>query len=238
MCVFSQTVISPSSALGRCYPETWVTAVCSGFQKSALAPPSWQRAIRDLPLWSTRSWPAACFHWRTAASRPGSAGCWPPGPDSHACSPSGHPAAACRPGRWRWPGRGGCRMPWEPILWREGRIISLTLQIFTERCKTHSMLPAITKWQIDKVSNRLVKEVTERPRYLIWKESLIKKNWKLNHLQNLFPATEDVEISLQHPGKILMSRQKWCLLNSRTVEGYLHLIYFIDCSVIPPNNTV
>lgn len=112
--------VSPSSALGRCYPGTWATSVCSGSQKWAPVPPSWT-ASRALPPWWTRSRPAACSRWRTVASRPWSAGCWPPGPDSPACSPSGRPAAACRPGRWRWPGRGGCRTPWGPIL-REERV--------------------------------------------------------------------------------------------------------------------
>lgn len=90
--------------------------VCSGCHKWAPVPQSSRKASRDLPLWSTRSCPAACSRWRTASSRPWSAGRWPPGPDSRACSPSGHPADACRPCRWRWPGRGGCRMPWGLIL--------------------------------------------------------------------------------------------------------------------------
>lgn len=116
----TQTAVSPSS-VGRCCPETWATAVCSGCQKWAPVPQSLRTASWDLPPWSTRSWPAACSRWRTASSQPWSAGCWPPGPDNLACSPSGHPAAACRPGRWRWPGRGGCRTPWGPIL-REERM--------------------------------------------------------------------------------------------------------------------
>lgn len=157
--------VSPSSALGRCYPGTWATSVCSGSQKWAPVPPSWT-ASRALPPWWTRSRPAACSRWRTVASRPWSAGCWPPGPDSPACSPSGRPAAACRPGRWRWPGRGGCRTPWGPIL-REERVeqekrkdtiyMSCTKQYFyvDNGWNNPVMRKGVTQWQAHRDFPRL-----------------------------------------------------------------------------------
>lgn len=86
----------PVSVLGRCCLEMWATAVCSEAQKQAPVLQSLQKATQD--LWSMRRWPVACSRWRTDASQPGSAGRWPPGPDSPAYSPSGRPAAACRPG--------------------------------------------------------------------------------------------------------------------------------------------
>lgn len=111
------SAVSPSSA-GRCCPESWTTSVCSGRPHRAPAPRSLRPASRVSLLQSTRSWPAACSHWRTVSSRPWSEGRWPPGPGSPACSPSGRPGAVWRPDRWRSPGRGGSRRPWGPILWK------------------------------------------------------------------------------------------------------------------------